>query len=241
VNAVMRAELLRLRTIRAPFVFVVAVLAAIATNAIPLGNAPGSSPSEVAADLRGLLQIAALFASISGALSVGAAFQRGEVASTYTAHPRRGTVAAAHAIIYAGAGAVLSAVAAGLAAGIMLPLAAAHGVSSGLSPLRLASMIAATSVCGAAFGVIGALLGMASRNATIAVAIAVGAQFVETFLARVGGFGHTIGPYLPFRLVGSATGAAGPVPAVAAIALVLLYCAGLTALIRRLALYRDLT
>jgi hypothetical protein len=237
----MRAELLRLRTVRSPFVVVVIVLAVIATNAIPLGNASTASPGELTANLRGLLQIAALFASVCAALSVGAAFQRGEVAIAYTAHPRRAAVAAGHAIVYAGVGAVLAGLAAGVAAGIMLPLAAAHHVASGLSPLRLAGIIGATAACGAVFGAMGALLATAVRHATIAVSITVGAQFAETFLARASGFGHAIAPWLPLRLVGSATGAGGPVPAPAAVALLLLYCAGLAVLVRRLALYRDLT
>lgn len=234
MNAVTRAELLRLRTVRAPFVVVLIVVAVIATNAIPLGNASAASPGELTDNLRGLLQIAAFFATVCAAWRVGAAFERGEVAVTYTAHPRRATVTAGHSIVYAGVGAVLSALAAGVAAGIILPLAAARDVSSGLSPLRLANMIVATSVCGA-------VLATALRHATVAVLVAGGIQFAETFLAGAGGFGHAIAPWLPLRLVGSATGAAGPVPAPAAVALLLLYCAGLAALVRRLALYRDLT
>jgi hypothetical protein len=73
------------------------------------------------------------------------------------------------------------------------------------------------------------------------VAVVVGAQFAETFLARAGGFGHAIAPYLPLRLVGSATGAAGPVSALAAIGLLLVYCAGVAALVTRVSLQRDLT
>jgi hypothetical protein len=123
----------------------------------------------------------------------------------------------------------------------VLPLAAGRHVASGLSALQLAGMIGATTVCGAIFGVLGTLVATAVRHSTIAVAVAVGAQFAETFLARAGGFGHAIAPYLPLRLVGSATGAAGPVSALAAIGLLLVYCAGLAALVRRVALHRDLT
>jgi hypothetical protein len=102
-------------------------------------------------------------------------------------------------------------------------------------------MIAATAVCGAVFGAIGALVATAVRHSTIAVSIIVASQFAETFLARAGGIGHAIAPYLPLQLVSSASGAAGPVSAPAAIGLLLLYLGGLGALVRRLALYRDLT
>ncbi|MDQ2749186.1 MAG: hypothetical protein M3Y44_06635 [Actinomycetota bacterium] len=241
MNAVLRAELLRLRTVRAPYLMVLVVLVAIVTNAIPLGNAHGLRPGELTSNLRGLLQIATFFAGISAALGVGAAFQRGEVAVTYTAHPRRAFVATGHSIAYAGIGAVLAALGAAVATAIMLPLAAGNDVASGLSGLRLTSMIAATAVCGAIFGAIGALVGTALRNSTTAVGAMVAVQFLDTFVSQAGSAGRTIGAYLPVHLVGSATGAAGPVSAPAAIGLLLLYVAGLGALVRRLALYRDLT
>jgi ABC-2 type transport system permease protein len=241
VNAVLRAELLRLRTVRAPYFMVLVVLVAVVSNAIPLGNAHGLSPGELTSNLRGLLQIAAFFAAVSAALGVGAAFQLGQVAVTYTAHPRRAIVTAAHSISYAGIGAVLAALGAAVAAAIMLPLAAGNHVASGLSALRLTGMIAATAVCGAIFGAIGALVATALRNSTTAVVAIVAVQFLDTFVSRTGSAGHTIGAYLPVHLVGSATGAAGPVSAPAAIGLLLLYLAGLGALVRRLALYRDLT
>jgi hypothetical protein len=241
VNAVLRAELLRLRTVRAPYFMVLVVLLAVVSNAIPLGNAYGLSPGELTSNLRGLLQIATFFAAVSAALGVGAAFQRGEVAVTYTAHPRRGVVAAGHSIAYAGIGAVLAALGAAVATAIMLPLAAGNGVVSGLSGPQLTSMIAATAVCGAIFGAIGALVGTALRNSTSAVVAVVAVQFLDTFVNRAGSAGHTIGAYLPVHLVGSANGAAGPVSAPAAIGLLLLYVAGLGALLRRLALYSDLT
>lgn len=240
MNAVLRAELLRLRTVRAPYFMVLVVLVAVVSNAIPLGNAHGLSPGELTSNLRGLLQIATFFAAVSAALGVGAAFQRGEVAVTYTAHPRRAVVAAGHSIAYAGIGAVLAALGAAVATAIMLPLAAGNGVASGLSGLRLTGMIATTAVCGAIFGAIGALLGTALRNSTTAVVAVVAVQFLDTFVSQAGSAGHTIGAYLPVHLVGSATGAAGPVSAPAAIGLLLLYLAGLGALVRRLALYRDL-
>lgn len=241
MNAVLRAELLRLRTVRASYFFVLVVLAALVSNAIPLGNAVGSSPGELTSDLRGLLQIATFFAAMCAALGVGAAFKLGEVAVTYAAHPRRASVAAAHSIAYAGVGALLAALGAVVATAVMLPLAADNDVSSGLSSLRLASMIGATAVCGAIFGVIGALLGTALRNPSVAATATVGVQFLDTFVSRTGAAGHTIGTYLPLHLVGSATGAAGPVSPPAAIGLLVLYCAGLAVLVRRVALDRDLT
>jgi hypothetical protein len=241
VNAVLRAEFLRLRTVRAPYLMALVVLVAVVSNAIPLGNASGLSPGELTSNLRGLLQIATFFAAVSAALAVGAAFQLGEVAVTYTAHPRRAVVAASHAIAYAGVGMVLAAVGAAVATAIMLPLAAGNDVASGLSALRLTAMIAATAVCGAIFGAIGALVGTALRNSTTAVVAVVAVQFLDTFVSRVGSAGHAIGAYLPVHLVGSATGAAGPVSAPAAIGVLLLYLAGLGAFVRRAALYRDLT
>ena len=61
MTALLSAELLRLRTVRAPRYVFLGVLALVAISAAPVGNPPPSSASEVVVNLRGLAQLGALW------------------------------------------------------------------------------------------------------------------------------------------------------------------------------------
>ena len=242
MRPLIEAELLRLRTVRMPlFVALGALMLVVASNAAPIGGAAPSSPEEVTAQLRGLVQMGVFFASAFAALSVGDGFQRGEVAMTYAAHPRRDRVAAAHSIAYAGVGVLLAAIASAAALAIVLPVAAADHVNTGFSATDIALTIGRAAFTGAIFGAVGALLGALTRHSTFAVGAAVVWEVVETLITRGGTADGEFGRYLPIQLVGSATGLSNDVPAIAAMGILLAYLAAFGLVVRQWALPRDLT
>jgi ABC-2 type transport system permease protein len=240
MTALLSAELLRLRTVRAPRYVFLGVLALVAISAAPVGNPPPSSASEVAANLRGLAQLGALIAAFYAANSVGDAFKRGSVAMTYLTHPLRTRVTAAQAITYGGVGLVLAAVTAAASTGIVLTVADADHVDAAFSVAADARVVVGAAFAGAVFGGAGALTGAVARNPAIATGAVVVWSLAEAMLTR-GGTTGGIGPYLPFQLIASLTGLTDDVPVLVAMALLLAYLAVLALAAGKWAIPRDLT
>jgi hypothetical protein len=240
MTALLSAELLRLRTVRAPRYSFLAVLAVVAITAAPVGNGPPASGSEVAANIRGLAQLGVFMGALYAANNVGEAFKRGSVAITYLTHPLRTRVAAAQAISYAGVSFVVAALTAATALGIVLTVADANHVDAGLSVADVARVVGGAAFGGAVLGAAGALAGAVARHPAIAGGAVVVWNLAETMLTR-GGTTGGIGPYLPFQLIGSLTGLTDDVPALAATILLPGYVAVLALAVRKWALPRDLT
>jgi hypothetical protein len=240
MTALLSAELLRLRTVRAPRYMFLGVLAVVAISAAPVGNPPPSSASEVVANLRGLAQLGAFMAALYAANTVGDAFKRGSVAMTYLTHPLRPRVAAAQTIIYAGVSFMFAAVTAATAMWIALLVADANHVNVGFSVADVAHMVGGAAFGGAVLGAAGALVGAVARHPAIAGGAVLVWSVAETLLTR-GGTAGGMGPYLPFQLIGSLTGLADKVPVLGAITLLLAYLAVLALAVRKWALPRDLT
>jgi hypothetical protein len=240
MSALISAELLRLRTVRAPRYVALWFLALVAINAAPFLNGGPSTPHEVTDQVRSLAVLGVFLSGAYAAYIVGEQFKRGSVAMTYLSHPRRGRVAAADAITYAGLSFVFAGVAAAVVLGIVLPLAHADHVSAGLSAADIALVIGGAAFGGAVLGAAGALLGTVARHPAIAMGAIVAWNLSEALLTQ-GGTRGGIAHYLPFQLVGSATGLTGDVPVVAAMGLLLAYLAAFGLAVRKWALARDLT
>src|SRR5664279_4992950 len=89
MSPLIEAELMRLRTVRTPIFVLLAVLALVASNAGLLGGGHPANHQDVITLLEVLLVSGVLSAAAFGAYSVGDGFQRGAVAISYVAHPRR--------------------------------------------------------------------------------------------------------------------------------------------------------
>lgn len=240
MSALISAELLRLRTVRAPRYVALAFLALVAVNAAPFLNGGPSTPHEVTDQVRSLAQLGVFLAAAYAAHIVGEAFKRGSAAMTYLSHPRRARVAAAQASVYAGVSFVFAGIAAAVVLGIVLPFAHADHVSAGLSAADIALVVGGAAFGGAVLGAAGALLGTAARHPAIAMGGIVAWNLSEALLTK-GGTRGGIGDYLPFQLVGSATGLTGHVPVLAAMGLLLAYLTACALAVRKWALARDLT
>ena len=241
MNAVATAELLRLRTLRAPRWAAAVALVVVALNAAPFLNGAVTSAAEIADQLRSLMLIVAFFIATYAAYTVADDFKRGAAAVTYLAHPHRSRVAAAQAGVHALLGATFGALAAAVALAIVLPVAASNGVPTGLSSLDILLVIAGTALSGGVFGALGVLVGTITRQPTSATVSITFVLLAETFATAGGQHLGGIGPYLPFQLVGATTGLAHTVPAASAMGLELVYLAVVALGVRRWALPRDLT
>jgi cytochrome c oxidase subunit IV len=240
MNALISAELLRLRTIREAGYFAIVALVVVASNAAPLNPGP-ASPAEVTDQLRSLALLGVFMTTAYAAYSVGDGFKRGAVAMTYLTHALRGRVAAAQAITYAGLALVYTLITTGVLVAMVLLVADADHVDAGLSAADVALAAGGAAFGGAVMGAAGALVGMVTRHPTLAIsAVAVWNVFESLLTARAHGAGG-IGPYLPFQLAGSVMGLSGDVPVLAAMGLLLAYLAAFSLAVRRWALPRDLT
>jgi ABC-type transport system involved in multi-copper enzyme maturation permease subunit len=239
MNALISAELLRLRSVASHRWIALGMLALIAVNAAPFVNGASTSADEVVAQLRGLAQLAIFMLAAYAAHIVGDEFRRGSVATTYLRHPNRGRVAAAHAVTYAAVGAALAAILAGAALAIVLPVAAGDHINTGLAPADIALVLAGSALGGAILGAAGALIGAVARHPGLAMGVVVWS--VSESLATQGGTTGGIAHYLPFQLVGAATSLSEDVAVLPALGLLLVYLALMALAIRRWALPRDLT
>jgi hypothetical protein len=239
MNALISAELLRLRTVATPLDRPGHARAdrpqrrAIRQRRIDERRRGGRSAARLA-------QLAIFMLAAYAAHIVGDEFRRGTVAMTYLVHPSRARVAAAHAVTYAAAGAVLAAILAGAAMAIVLPVAAGDHINSRLAPADIAVVLAGSALGAAVLGAAGALIGAVARHPGLAMGIVV-VWSVSESLATQGGTRAGIGHYLPFQLVGAATSLSPDVAVLPAIGLLLVYLALMAFAVRRWALPRDLT
>ena len=240
MNAMISAELLRLRTVATHRWIALGLLALIAVNAAPFVNGASTNSDEVVAQLRGFAQLAIFMLAAYAAHIVGDEFRRGSVAMTYLVHPSRGRVAAAHAVTYAAVGAVLAAILAGAAMAIVLTVAAGDHIDTGFGFADIALVLAGSALGGAVLGAAGALIGAVARHPGLAMGIVV-VWSVSESLATQGGTRAGIGHYLPFQLVGAATSLSPDVAVLPAIGLLLVYLALMALAVRRWALPRDVT
>src|SRR5664279_4513478 len=238
MSPLIEAELMRLRTVRTPIFVLLAALALVASNAGLLGGGHPANHQDVITLLEVLL-VSGVLSAAAGAYSVGDGFQRGAVAISYVAHPRRERVAAAQVVTYAAAGVVFAVLSAAVGLAIVLRIAAADHVETGLSAADVAATLARVAVIGAVFGALGALVGTLARHQTLAVVATVVWELVETVISRAGTTGGVIAPYLPFQLAGPAAGLGGHVPGIAAVAILVGYLAALGLVVRLWGLARD--
>jgi hypothetical protein len=112
-------------------------------------------------------------------------YRHGTVLPTFLVTPRRGQVVVAKLLTVAVTGAVLSAVAFGLALAAAIPTLSAHGIHHLAGDT--AQMWLGAIVTGALFGALGVAIGAITRSTVVAIiATVVWVQFVEeAFLASV--------------------------------------------------------
>ena len=233
MSALVRAELLRLRTVRAPVAGAAGAFALLCLMSV-LGNTREGHGLEVA--VRGLQPLAMLFAAIGAATVAGNEFRRGATALTYLAAPRRGRALAARVGVFAVLGAAFAGLAAAATGALALTLAARNGWHVGLTGTEVAGLAAGAAVGGALLSAAGVLVATVARDGTVASVLLVPLSIAENLLAP-----GDVNRYMPFHLINGLVDVGPHLAAASAAALLAGYVIVLGMAVARWALPRDLT
>lgn len=257
-----RAELLKLRTIRltygllaiaAALTALFATLEASRAGSVGTGVAPISTASGLST-VTTVTGFAMLLAAALGAIITTGEFRHASATLTYQATPRRERVLVAKVIVSAATGALFGLLGGVIATGVGLAFASGDHAHIALRSGTLLRHIAG-AICGAALlAALGAALGSLIRSqlATI-IGIFVWGIVIESL---IGGLFTSIRPYLPYTAattlagvkLGNAAfgpahgeaGTAGPLPFIAAIALLAALAAALSVVAARTTVERDI-
>ena len=211
MNRLIRAERLKLTTVRTYWMLALGVTALIAAGvAVTAATTKfdaGTNPARSALALTGLAQTCAL---LTGTMAVTGEYRHKTIASTALISPRRGRVLTAKILALGAVGLGFGVLATGAGVALATPLLAKRNITSGVSAPQLAEIVAgggvATSIC-AALGVgVGAIV----RNQVGAVvAIVVLLYVAEPLLGFVPHLGDAIQRYGIAGLVSGTAGTSG--------------------------------
>ena len=240
MNTLIRTELRKVRSTRAPRNTIIGVLAFVAFLAFALmadvGSGARGTPASDAPDMLrlgpGLLVPIALL--LFGAVGAAGEFQHRTITGTFLLTPKRGRVLAAKLWAYGLLGAGVAAVATAISFPISLMVASGNDVhvASGGELVGLALAIVAA---GAAAAVCGVAAGMVLRNQTTAILGILGWVIVAERLLGL--------PVLPFNSLLTTVGLAGTdgPPASLGFAVLVAWSALLAAVSHRWFLARDIS
>lgn len=196
-------ELLKLRTIRSPWVMLAAaqviVLIGVAGRLSGHAGEPGVVTSGAAH-----VGLASLFPLVLGVMAVAAEYRHRTITDTYLGTPDRARVVGAKLAVYTGVGLVFGIVGSAVALGSSAIWLAATGDPMSWSDTELWRTLAGDVVWNAAFATIGVGLGALVRNVTGAIVAALAwLALVEGLVGQL--IGDSLARWLPFS-AGSALG-----------------------------------
>ncbi|GAA0930735.1 hypothetical protein GCM10009557_94350 [Virgisporangium ochraceum] len=200
----MSAELLKLRTIRTPWILLaVAQLVIVAGVAGPFTTGDRTDPTIVRAGAAHL-GLVALFTLVLGIMAVAGEHRHRTITDTYLTSPHRGRVLARKLAVYTGAGAVFGAVGAITAVASVAVAAAVTDVTVDWSDPRLWRTIAGCVAWNVAFAALGVGIGALVPNVTAAITGSLAwLALVEAVVAAL--IGSDAAQWLPFA-AGAALG-----------------------------------
>lgn len=262
MTRLIRTELLKLTTMRLTYALLAVAAALSALFSLLEINQAGASgtsvpPISTADGLRTVTTVtgfAMLFAAVLGSIVANGEFRHSTATLTYLATPRRARALAAKTVAAISVGAFFGLAAGIIATGVGLIFVAVHGDHVALSAGTLVAHIAGAVVGAALLAALGVAVGSLVRSqlATV-IGIFVWAIIIESV---IGGLYTTVRPYLPYtaattlagaKLGGAAFGPAhgvnggGPLPFIAAAALIAAIGAATALVASRTTLRRDIT
>jgi ABC-2 type transport system permease protein len=219
--ALIRVELLKLRTVRLSYGLLGASIALTALFSVLESVRAGTQSTPPLSTAAGLDNVitggvwSLIFAAILGATLASGEFRHGTATGTYLVTPDRNRVLAAKAVAAAVGGAVFGLLGWAVATGVGLSFVTSHGYADPLTVATIARYAAGHVVGAALLAAIGAALGSLVRSQLIVViGILVWSIVIESIL---GGLFHSLQPYLPYTaattLAGSGLGSAAFGPA----------------------------
>jgi ABC-2 type transport system permease protein len=223
MTALIRAELLSLRTVRSTYALAAGLLLLVVSITVADLSDAGKPIMDSAAELREPMVsaagiVAAVFIALMAAIRVGGEYRYDTIAQRVLASPVRDRLLASRIVTYALAGAVVSAVVFGVAAAITVPMVGAEDLSLGLSAGDVATLAGEVMLSGALLSVVGVAIGILTRSQTAAILTLLGVFIGERL---IGGMLGDVANYLPSSLIDSLLENQGAAldPGVAAIAL----------------------
>ena len=207
MHSLIRAEMLKLRTVRGPWLVLAAgpllVIAGISGLVVSGGDLHDPATQAKAVAHVGLT---AIFALAFGILAVAGEYRHRTITDTYLSTPARGRVIGAKLIVYALIGTLGSLVSALVALGVTAAWWSAKGAPFAWGDTGMWTTIGGGIAWNAAFAAMGVGLGALIRNLTAAVAAAL--AWIALVEGIVGQLIGNLARWLPFY-AGQALGAGG--------------------------------
>ena len=211
MTRLLRAETLRLATIRSYWLLAAGAVVLIAggtgATAAATSFTPGTSAARATLAIAGLAQTVALLA---GALSVTGEFRHKTITPAVLITPARSPLLAAKLVTMAAAGLALGLAATGIATAITLPLLAARHIPAGISGTQAAAIIAGGAIATALSAALGVGVGAIIRNQVGAIVTVLAVLYVaEPLLGFIPHAGDAVQKYGLGGLAAAATHTTG--------------------------------
>lgn len=205
MHTLIRTEVLKLRTVRSPWLLLAAapllVVAGISGLVVSGGRPPDAATQSQALAHVGL---ASLFTLVFGILAVAGEYRHKTITDTYLSTPARGRVIAAKLAVYAVFGALAGAVSSLVGLGVAAAWWSGKGASFAWGDAQMWTTIGGSIAWNAAFAAIGVGVGALIRSLVGAIATAL--AWVALVEGIVGQLIGNLARWLPFN-AGQALGA----------------------------------
>lgn len=215
MRTLIRTEVLKLRTVRSPWLLLAAVPVLVIAG---ISGLVTSSPGKLAdpgtqANALAHVGIAAMFTLAFGILAVAGEYRHKTITDSYLTTPGRGRVVGAKLSVYAAFGALAGLFASGVGLAVAAAWWSAKGVPFGWGDSLMWTTIGGGIAANAAFAAIGVGLGALLRNLVGAIAVAL--AWIAVVEGIVGQLVGNLARWLPFN-ASQALGAGSGKPMLAA-------------------------
>jgi ABC-type transport system involved in multi-copper enzyme maturation permease subunit len=185
MTGVLRAEILKLRTVKTTLGLAAGMLALVSLLVLVHALALSEDNATYRNEMRvfGWGQVGVLFAALLGALSITGEYRTGVIRPTFLATPRRAQVLVAKVLVCAAVGAILGAASEALTIGLGSLVLAARGLPNELGGGDYAQLLTGGVVAAALWAPLGLGLGAALRNqVALLIGLSAWLLFVENVL-----------------------------------------------------------